>query len=169
MRNKIVGYMIIGLAIVLGLVIFTYNRTLLDISQLNCPITGPDCPHLKESNQQLAVNLVILGVIVLIGFYMIFFSQEERIITKIKKVNGQTKSKKFSKQNYAQTRDELNNEEKAVFEKIIESEGTAFQSDIVDKTGFHKVKVTRILDKLEGKGLIERRRRGMTNIVILKH
>ena len=58
--------------------------------------------------------------------------------------------------------------EKQIFEKIIESEGTIFQSDLVDKTGFTKVKVTRILDKLEGKKLIERKRRGMTNVVILK-
>ena len=62
----------------------------------------------------------------------------------------------------------LNDDEKLVFDKIIESEGTIFQSDLVDKTKFTKVKVTRLLDKLEGKGLIERKRRGMTNVVILK-
>jgi len=44
-----------------------------------------------------------------------------------------------------------------------------FQSELVDENGYTKVKVTRILDKLEGRGLIERRRRGMTNVVILKH
>ena len=43
-----------------------------------------------------------------------------------------------------------------------------FQSDIAEKTGFDKVKVTRVLDRLEGKQLIERKRRGMTNIVILR-
>jgi uncharacterized membrane protein len=63
----------------------------------------------------------------------------------------------------------LTNEEKKVFEKIIEAQGSVFQSEIIDKTNFNKVKVSRILDKLEGLGLIERRRRGMTNIVILKH
>ena len=43
-----------------------------------------------------------------------------------------------------------------------------FQADLVDKCGFGKVKVTRILDGLENKGLVERKRRGMSNIVILK-
>ena len=31
-----------------------------------------------------------------------------------------------------------------------------------------KVKITRLLDKLEAKDLIERKRRGMNNIVVLK-
>jgi uncharacterized membrane protein len=44
-----------------------------------------------------------------------------------------------------------------------------FQAELIEKTDFNKVKVSRILDKLEGKGLIERRRRGMTNLVLLKH
>lgn len=62
----------------------------------------------------------------------------------------------------------LNDDEKLLVEKIKESQGTIFQSELVEKTGFTKVKVTRILDKLEGKGVIERKRRGMTNVVILK-
>jgi len=53
--------------------------------------------------------------------------------------------------------------------KIIESDGSIIQSDLVERTKFNKVKVTRILDRLEGMNLIERRRRGMTNIVMLKH
>jgi len=31
-----------------------------------------------------------------------------------------------------------------------------------------KVKVSRILDKLEGKGLVETKTRGMTNVILLK-
>ena len=62
----------------------------------------------------------------------------------------------------------LNEDEKLFIEKIKESQGAIFQSELVEKTGFTKVKVTRILDKLEGKGIIERKRRGMTNVVILK-
>ncbi|RLE76927.1 MAG: transcriptional regulator, partial [Thermoprotei archaeon] len=35
-------------------------------------------------------------------------------------------------------------------------------------TGFSKAKVSRILDKLEAMGLVERKRRGMSNIVLLR-
>ncbi len=64
--------------------------------------------------------------------------------------------------------EEMDSEEKSVLEKIIEAQGMIFQSELVDKTDLTKVKVTRILDKLEGKGVIERKRRGMTNVAILK-
>ena len=57
---------------------------------------------------------------------------------------------------------------KAALELIIKSDGTIFQSELAEKSGLGKVKVTRVLDKLEGKGIVERKRRGMTNVVILK-
>ena len=103
-----------------------------------------------------------------IGLYFIFFSKEE-IVTKIKTVKQQIEPKKITKQNYQKIMSDLSDDEKLIFEKILEAEGTIFQSDLVDKSNLAKVKVTRLLDRLEGKGLIERKRRGMTNIVILKH
>ena len=45
--------------------------------------------------------------------------------------------------------------------------------DIVEMTGNtfkgEKAKVTRIIDRLEGHSLVERKRRGMTNVVVLKY
>ncbi|MEK6845043.1 MAG: MarR family transcriptional regulator [Nanoarchaeota archaeon] len=43
-----------------------------------------------------------------------------------------------------------------------------FQAELIEKTKFGKAKITRILDRLEGKGFVERKRRGMTNIVVLR-
>ncbi len=63
---------------------------------------------------------------------------------------------------------ELDGDEKAVYQIIASSDGVVFQSDIVEKTGFPKVKVTRLLDRMEHRGLVERRRRGMSNIVLIK-
>jgi hypothetical protein len=63
---------------------------------------------------------------------------------------------------------DLNPDEVLLYNKVVEAEGTIFQAELAEKTGFTKVKVTRILDRLEGRGLIDRRRRGMTNVVILK-
>ena len=75
----------------------------------------------------------------------------------------------FGCQKYQKIMNTLNEDEKLILNTIISSEGTIFQSDLVEKTQINKVKITRILDKLEGKNLTERKRRGMTNIVILKH
>jgi len=51
---------------------------------------------------------------------------------------------------------------------IIKNEGIIYQHEIVKMTGFSKAKVSRILDKLEATGLIERKRRGTSNIVVLR-
>ena len=65
--------------------------------------------------------------------------------------------------------DTLEGEEREVYRLVTEADGSIMQSDIVNNTSLTKVKVTRLLDKLEGKGLVERRRRGMGNLVVLKH
>ena len=43
-----------------------------------------------------------------------------------------------------------------------------FQPDLMEKLEIGKVKTTRLLDKLEAKQLIERKRRGMNNLVVLR-
>ena len=62
---------------------------------------------------------------------------------------------------------ELRGEEKKVL-SLIEENKAIFQADLIEKTGFGKAKITRILDRLEGKGFVERKRRGLTNVVVLK-
>ena len=61
----------------------------------------------------------------------------------------------------------MKGEEKKLYELTEGAGGAIFQADLVEKSGFSKVKVSRILDKLEGRGLIERKRRGMTNMVVI--
>ena len=51
---------------------------------------------------------------------------------------------------------------------LLKNKGNMYQTDIIQKTNLNKVKITRILDSLEAQNLIERKRRGMTNIVVLK-
>jgi len=171
MKNKIVGTLIIGIAALIGFIIFSFNRALTKIVDISCE-HGPDCPMYGTISFQTNIGLFFMIFVILIGLYLIFFGKEEKIvtktITKFKKISNQIEPKKITKENYQGIISKLDNSEKQVFEKVIESEGTIFQSDLVDKTNFTKVKVTRILDKLEGKGLIERKRRGMTNVVILK-
>ena len=166
MRKRNVGIIIIGIAVLIGFIIFSFNKAMSTIVSTSCA-HGTSCPMWGTINFQTNVGIGILIFIILVGLYLIFFSKEEKIITKT--VKEQIKPKKITKENYEKVMKDLNNEEKQVLEKIIEAEGTIFQSDLVDKSGFTKVKVTRILDKLEGRDVLERKRRGMTNVVILKH
>lgn len=168
MKNRIVGFIILGIAALIGFIIFSFNRALTDIVNTTCP-HGPACPMWGTIDFQTNVSLGIMMFIVAIALYLIFFGKEERIITRIRTIRPQIEPKKITKEQYKKILNKLNDDERLVFDKIIESEGTIFQSDLVNKTNFTKVKVTRILDKLEGKGLVERKRRGMTNVVILRH
>lgn len=59
-------------------------------------------------------------------------------------------------------------EDELVIVKALQKEGSSYQSDLIRETGWSKVRMTRVLDRLESKGVVERKRRGMTNIVVLK-
>jgi len=167
MKNRIVGFIILGIAALIGYIIFSFNRALTNIVNTACT-HGPSCPMWGTIDFQTKVSLGIMIFVVIIGLYLIFFGKEEKIVTKIKKIRPKIEPKKITKEQYQKILNKLDNDERVILEKIIESEGAIFQSDLVEKTKFSKVKVTRILDKLEGKGLVERRRRGMTNVVVLK-
>ena len=61
----------------------------------------------------------------------------------------------------------LGNDERRLYDMIVERGGEVLQRDIVASGEFSKAKVTRLLDKLEGRELIKRERHGMTNRVKL--
>jgi hypothetical protein len=61
-----------------------------------------------------------------------------------------------------------NNDEKEIVKLIIAEGGTIFQSQLVVKSGYSKSKVSLVLDRLEARNILERRRRGMSNVIVLK-
>ena len=58
-------------------------------------------------------------------------------------------------------------DEKALVSIIVEAGGSMLQSDLVERSGFSKGKVSLILDRLEARGVIRRERSGMTNLITL--
>ncbi len=63
--------------------------------------------------------------------------------------------------------DLLEGDEKILFQKIIENDGI-MQRELVIRTGFSEPKVSRLLDRIERRGLIVRQRDGMGNRILLK-
>jgi len=63
---------------------------------------------------------------------------------------------------------ELRNGEKEIYEVVLDSDGVVEQSTIVEETELSKSHVSRKLDVLESRELVERKRRGMGNVVVLK-
>jgi len=160
MNNKNVGFVILGITLLIGFIIFSFNRALTQMVTVSCS-HGSACPMWTTLAWQTNISIGIMIFVSLVGLYLIFFGNEKR-------THHQKKKPEIKKEDYQEMLKELSEEEKQVLEKIIDEQGTIFQSKLVEETGFTKVKVTRLLDRLEGQDLIERKRRGMTNVVILK-
>lgn len=115
------------------------------------------CPMAQTTNQQTDLSLAIVGVLVVLGTILIFVKPKERII--FKKIKEKSKKIDMKK---------LDEEERKVVELLLKENKAMFQSSLMEKMEIGKVKATRLLDKLEAKQIIERKRRGMNNIVVLK-
>jgi uncharacterized membrane protein len=151
--------MIIGVALVFFLVVMSFNNALESIVNENCT-HGPTCPMHTTLGTQKIISYSLIGLLVLIGLFVTFFIKEKKLPAETKKVLTEEEKK--------HKLEHLDEEEKKVMGLLIQNQGSMYQSDVLKETQLSKVKVTRILDKLEGKQLLERKRRGMTNIVILK-
>ncbi len=165
MRNKYVGLLIIGMAVILGIIVFLFNNALTTIVDASCS-HGPTCPMYGTINVQTYVSIALIAIIVIIGLVLLFVKEEKQIIFKKAREKSVNENKDLKKRE--ENLKLLDSEEKRLYQLLIDGNGTIFQSELVEKSGFDKVKVTRILDKLEGRQLVQRMRRGMTNVVLLK-
>jgi hypothetical protein len=159
MNQKILGFILIVSGILLFLVIYSHTSTILSLSaelHKNCPLPENVCPYKRTIPFESYFGFSLSGMVFLVGLYLTVFQEK-------------LKAGYFKKIKVKRMVRGLKNDEKKIFELILKSDGMIFQSDLVKKTGFSKVKVSRILDKLETKGMIERRRRGMANLIVLKN
>jgi len=62
----------------------------------------------------------------------------------------------------------LKADEMTVYQAILDAGGMVNQGDLVTQVGLSKTTVSRTLDLLERRSLVERRRRGMGNVILLK-
>ena len=157
MENKNVGFLIMGLAVIIGIIIWIFNSALTTIVGTTCT-HGPSCTMYETIRTQTALSLSIAGIIFVIGIFMFFVKPKERIIIKKQK----DKKKKLNLEG-------LDKIEKEVVGILQKENGAIFQGTLMEKLEIGKVGITRLLDKLEAKQLIERKRRGMNNIVVLKN
>lgn len=156
-ENKHVGWIMIGLSLLFIIIIFLFNNALRTIVKSSC--TGEhalSCPMYTTINEQTYLALAIVGIIIIIGIILIFSKPVERLIIKKEK----THKRKIDLS-------DLKPEEKQAL-KIIQEQKTIFQADLIEKMECGNAKMSRILDRLEGQGLVERKRRGMTNVVVFK-
>jgi len=160
MENKHVGYLLIGVSVLIIIIIFMFQTALTNFVDASCSVAhGSDyCPMYNTIDQQTNLSLVIVALVIFIAIFLIKSRPEEKTI--IKEVEVEKPKKEIDTS-------ELTTEEKEVL-NLIKKNKAIFQADLIEKTGYGKVKMTRIIDRLEGKDIVERKRRGMTNIVVMK-
>jgi hypothetical protein len=156
MENKYVGYVLLGVSILVLINIFVFNSMLGSFSVDTCTPEG--CLYHNSFNSLIYLSYGIVGLLFMVGLILIFSKPQKEIV--VKKIKERIKKKKIDTS-------DLKPEEKQVFNLVKENKAI-FQSDLIEKTGFGKAKMTRIIDRLEGKDFVERKRRGMTNVVVMK-
>jgi len=105
--------------------------------------------------------IIAVSLLNISGIYLLFFDSEPQT------TSTGTMVLEERKRRWESIVKTLKEDEQKIFTAIIE-EGIIAQSEIVEKTGLPKSNVSRALYALESRGLIERRRRGMGNIILLK-
>ena len=161
MENKHVGWIMLGISVLIVFLVFLFNNTLMDSVKNSCFIQHGDvksCEMYDSVNYQTYLALGIVGVLVIFSLFLIFSKPNEKVI--VKKIKEKKVVKEVDLSSFRQ-------EEKQVY-ALVKENGAIFQADLIDKTEFSKARMTRIVDKLEGSGLVERKRRGMTNVVVMK-
>ena len=157
MKNRNVGYLIIGIAVIIGVIIWIFNAGLKRIVGQTCSHGGA-CTMYDTITVQTWLSLAISGIVLIIGLFLIFSKEQEKIV--IKKVKQKIRKKKLDLSG-------LGSEEKKAVKILQEENGAIFQKTLMERLEVGKVGMTRLLDKLESKQIIERKRRGMNNIVVL--
>jgi len=160
MENKSVGYIIIAISILMIVIVIMFKSALTSFVDSSCTLAHGEgsCPMYDTITKQTYLALGIIGILLVVGIALMFSKPQTKTIVK-------TVEKKRKEINHDLST--LKPEEKKVF-KMIQENKTIFQADLIEKTGLGKAKITRILDRLEGRNFIERKRRGMTNVVVLK-
>lgn len=156
---KKVGAVLVSFSIVLFIVLYLVTSLIINLRlelHETCPLPPESCPYKGSVPTEILAAFVIDAAMGVLGASLIMTSyRSERITIKEKtKINENIKS--------------LKDDEKKVYDLIVDADGFIFQNDLMNKTGYSKVKISRILDKLEVRDIIERRRRGMANIIVLK-
>jgi hypothetical protein len=149
MKDRQVGYLVIAFCAAVLLIIISYDMTLYDLVNTSCS-HGSACPMYATLTLQRIISFTLLGILVIIGLYFLFKKNIKNILTDRKRdIN-------------------LTDEERSIVSLLKSNDNSLYQSDLIKQTEKSKVQITRILDRLEAKKVIDRKRRGMTNIIILK-
>lgn len=151
--SKFIGIVLLIISVVLLITLLSLIKEFqkVGVSQCSCPSGA--CPMENQLPIQTYISFILVLVLSGIGIFTLIPKQ----------IEGGVK-----KEEWESIMRTLKDDEKKIYQAVLDSGGLILQGDLVEKTKISKVKVSRILDKLEIKDLVERRRRGMSNLVVLR-
>ena len=156
--NKRIGIIISIISVILLFILASFSIKIAKSEAAACIHPGGgQCPITAHIPLASYIGAVLLAIIFILGIKVALKSGAAEKMRK----EADDKAKRFVKA--------LKGDEKKAYEMIMASQGAIFQSELVEKMGYSKVRVSRILDKMEGQDLIERRRRGLANMVLIKY
>jgi hypothetical protein len=185
METKKLGFLIIGISIVLGFFMFSFmNKLSVQGEQLNCNPTQ-EC---RQVNSVLGVSHMAVGFLAFIfalGFYLLFFNKDEKEILEKYGFNQYSNNKNPINYNFDSIKNENNiqnnldngdkfslmlkpldeNEKKVLL--AVREQGGITQSTLRFRTDLSKATISQILTDFERKNLIERKAKGKTYSVFL--
>ncbi|MFH0906197.1 MAG: hypothetical protein V1824_02585 [archaeon] len=165
-NSKVIGIVLIIISIVLFVLFYSSGRTIVESTEDECRATfhpdTPVCPHTKNIPLQTVIGYIVSAILFVVGIYTYFLDKisprKDATVEDIRKIE----------KDYSKILSQLADAEKCVFNLIKDNDGIIYQSKLIAETNYSKVKISRILDDLESKNLIERKRRGMSNIIVMK-
>lgn len=168
METKKLGFLIVGMSIVLGFIMFSYmNQLNLQGQQLRCNPTQ-ECQQVNSLLGTSHIAIGFLSFIFALGFYLLFFDrsaqevlQEDGAVQKAIEENAQIKSSKFDL-----LLRPLDENEKRVLIAIKEQNGIT-QATLRYRANLSKAKISQVLTDFEKKNLISRKAKGKTYQVFL--
>jgi membrane associated rhomboid family serine protease len=110
----------------------------------------------------------IIIALIAIGLFGLFIGSLTYYFISEKKEKEITKTHKEIHKGAIITLNFLNAEEKKIMKAIIESKGNILQSKLSKKTGLTRVAISRHINALERKQIIQKKQAGMTNIIIME-
>ena len=174
-RQLVAATAFVGAVVVLAVQLITPSPVMVSLGQ-----NGTETTQIGQYFTYADVTVIVgsalacgaTGTWLLVGDYPTSKRSETSAATRSAAGSGNspdsTEADEQPRDQWEQTAARLRNNEETLYSLLVEADGELPQRDLVSETDLSKATVSRTLDSLEQKDLVERKRRGMGNVIHLE-
>jgi hypothetical protein len=126
--------------------------------------------HVEDQKRSLAVWLIIIVAVLILGFFS-WFKFSKRMKNKTLSIKAK-KSKSVKEEDLKDKLDiirpTLTENQQKIIDLLLEENGSLTQKQLQHRSGLAKATLSRNVDTLVKKNVVEKQSRGMTNMIMLK-